>query len=123
MTDELLRELDAWTAERHTIPTSLLPLLAKIRAAVVYRDRYKAALDLMRIRYEECAQCHCALQPSETAPHCDDHCVDDEHLHAWDEALSAAAPGPPKPPCKRCGGSGRWHPAGGVETPCPECQP
>ena len=26
-----------------------------------------------------------------------------------------------KPPCPRCGGSGRWHPAGGVETRCPEC--
>jgi hypothetical protein len=39
------------------------------------------------------------------------------------EALSAAAPGPAKPPCPRCGGSGRWHPAGGVETRCPECQP
>lgn len=57
------------------------------------RDTGQRERDAMRLRYEECAQCSGALEPNTTPPHCDDCVVDDEHMHAWDEALAGTERG------------------------------
>ncbi len=41
----------------------------------------------LRLRYEECAQCHCSLQAPSDPPHCVDCGVDDAHRDEWDEAV------------------------------------
>lgn len=77
-------ELTAWSRQEGwtPIPATVHRLLATLRAI-------EQAAELLRLRYEECAQCHASLSepPPGCPPHCDDCTVDDAHLEAWDEAV------------------------------------
>jgi hypothetical protein len=82
-TETTLKYLDAWDSGQPGIgPPTLGEALAALR-------ELRGFVRLLRLRYEECAQCHVSLSepPPGCPPHCDDCTVDDAHLEAWDEAV------------------------------------
>ena len=88
----------------------------------------------MRYQRDICAECGASLH-STTSDYCDSpECrkfAAELSRARWDGHLlrnNVQPSVPTKPPCKRCGNSGReWHvnlgPTSGRWVPCPECQP